>query len=197
MITLTLLFASATAQEAKNLAVDYFFLKPGVSRHYTSSSGGTEMQTVDTVGEMELLGKQVVYPIKTSVRSFEGEKNFYAIEGEAIYLYADWDGKRLDPPVPVLRVGEKEMKWSYKSGETSMTYSTKPGKNRTVFGKDLPTIDFTAAGSDGNDQFSTRVEQTAVYAKGVGMIEMNETRTTAKRKVTRTVTLTKITGGGW
>jgi hypothetical protein len=197
MIALSLLVVLSSGQEAKGLAAEFFFLKPGVTRYYTSTTDGADLETVDTVGEMELLGSQTVWPIKTKIKSYEGEKAYYTIHEEAVYLYADWDLKKLDPPVPILKAGEGELKWTYKSGETSMVYTTKPGKTQKVFGKDLPTLDFSAKGSDGNDQFATHVEQTAVYAKGVGMIEMTETRKTAKTKVSRTVKLTKISGGGW
>lgn len=196
MMTLALAMAMAP-QEPRELAADYFFLKPGVSRHYTSTIDGKNLDTIDVVGQEELIGKEIIYPITTKVKFAEGEKAYYALREDGLYMVADWEKKAIEPPIPILKVGAGELKWSWKSDDLSFLYTSKPGKTRNVFGKDLPTLEFHAVGSTGNDDLATNVDQTAVYAKGVGMVEMTEVSTTKKSKRTRTVKLTKITGGGW
>jgi hypothetical protein len=196
MMTIALAMALAP-QTPVNEAAEYFFIKPGVMRYYTSSMEGKELDTIDTVGEAELVGKEVIYPIITKVRYAEGEKLYYAIRDDGVYLVANWEKKAITPPMPILKVGSGEIKWSWKSDEMHFNYTSKPGKTRNVFGKDLPTIEFRAIGANGNDDLAVNVDQTAVYAKGVGMVEMTEVATTKKTKTTRTVKLTKITGGGW
>lgn len=197
MIALSLSLMLAPVQDASNLAADFFFLKSGVSRYYTSTSDGRDFETIDEVGTMELIGSETVIPISTRFGKTVGQKSYYAARPDGVYLVADWELKAVNPPIPVLKVSDTETKWSWKSGDMSFTYTSKPGKTRNVFGKDVPTIEYRAIGGDGNDDFSTNVDQTAIYAKGVGMLEMTEVSSTKKSKSTRKVKLTKISGGGW
>ncbi len=196
MIALSLSLLLAPQNSANDVA-EFYFLKSGVKRTYVSTTNGDELETIDEVKTMELIGSETVYPVITWLGGTQADKSYYAVKEDGLYIVADWDKKAIDPPMPVLKVGNSEMKWSWKSGTMQLEYTSKPGKNRKVFGKDLPTIEFRAVGRNGNDDLAANVDQTAIYAKGVGMVEMTEIASTKKTKTTRTVKLTKITGGGW
>ncbi len=199
MIPLLLGLVSSQAQTpAAETAADYFFLTPGVSREYRTTIGKSTTVSVDVVGTMALVGEAEMIPVATKLQGVEAQKFFYQVKDGDVYIVADWDKKKIDPPIPVLKISESGTSWTWAGGDgLTFDFSSKKGKIRNVFGKDLPTIEFKASGSEGEDDLARKVEQTAIYAKGVGMIEMNEITTTKKSKMTRVVKLTKITGGGW
>lgn len=192
------LLGSQVQTPAPETAADYFFLTSGVSRQYTTTIGKSTTVTVDVVGAPALIGEAEMIPVATKLQGVEAQKFFYQIKEGDVYIVADWDKKRIDPPIPVLKIAEGGTAWSWAGGDgLSFEYSSKKGKMRNVFGKELPTIEFKASGSEGEDELARKVEQNAIYAKGVGMIEMTEITTTKKSKMTRVVKLTKISGGGW
>lgn len=194
--TLALILAQQTQTPAET-AADYVFLTAGVNRYYTSKLEKDVTETVDVIGTPQLVGTAELIPVTTRVGRAEAEKYYYQIKDGDVYIVANWDKKPIDPPVPMLRLGPTEMKWSWNAGGVSFDYTSRRGKNRNVFGKDLPTVELIAKGNDGDDVLARKVEQTAIFAKGLGMVEMVEVTSTKKTKTTRTVKLTKITGGGW
>lgn len=198
MIALLITALSAQVQTtAPETAADYVFLTSGVSRSYTSKQDKQATDSIDYIGAAALFGTDEMIPVTTKVGSVEAQKYYYQVKDGDVFIVADWDKKRIDPPIPVLKLGPSELQWTWNSAGVTFEYTSKRGKNRNVFGKDLPTVELKAVGSEGDDDLARKVEQTAIFAKGVGMVEMIEITSTKKSKSTRTVKLTKITGGGW
>jgi hypothetical protein len=197
-----ILVAAARPSFDKDTAASFFFLTSGVKRYYTQTDkGGSVLDTVDVVGTEEIISNQSVFPISTMVGPREAIKVYYAALDDGVYQFADYDRNKFATPRAVLKAGDAEIKWDWRVNDSGfplkMSYVSKPGKTRNVFGKDLPTLEMHCVGDYGDDDLAVHMEQDAIFAKGVGMIEMTEKSNTKKSKSSRQIKLTKITGGGW
>lgn len=107
----------------------------------------------------------------------------------------------LVPAMPVFKYDGGASQWSYtaipkivgRAGEaaresdpTEIVGSTKPGKERTVLGRKVETIEVRAEVTLGQGEFAQKILETSVYGRGIGLIESSY-RSTANKK-TQTIT---------
>lgn len=178
---ITLLIAATLASST---AAEFFPLAPGTRWHYEERVARMATMHVDEVlAPVEIEGRTAT-PIASSLNGHVYETLYYRVEGDTVFLVAYEPKKLLEMPIPILKVGSGRLKWEY-VGQTelanepanlSMKCESSPKGERTVL--DLvgrrETIELKVdAAVGGSAATGIQNKQTAVYAKGIGLVEMH------------------------
>jgi len=167
-------------------AVDFFPVVPGTVRTFTD---GTSETTTDEVEAPVDIGGTLATPIVGR----DGRKrvistSYYRIDGDTVYLVG-YDVKHpLPRAMPILQFNGKPGKWLFDGGASDaqdaealhLSGETKLLRDRLVFGQKRATIQVTIRAEIGGGPSGEHDEQVAIYAQGVGLIEL-----TSKAKVGR------------
>lgn len=182
-------------------AADYFPLQTGTRWTYRSESGGLSATQIDEVGpKVEIDGHEAT-SIVTKVNGRTVGTSYYRVDGDTVYLVAEDPKKPLVDPQPVLKVGQTKQDWSF-GGQTSFMgagatidlkgTSTAP-KARKVLDRQVDSIevrlDMKVATSEA---LGMNGRQTSVYAKGIGLVELQSEQTVGKQKSKSTLRLIKF-----
>jgi hypothetical protein len=195
----SLICALALAPPAR----EFFPLVPGNVWHYDDGGKPRSMQSKDTVGQPTDIGGRKAIPVISTLAGVEAEVIYYIDEGDTISIVAYQKGKPLEVPMPVLKVTDKTEKWDY-VGETyfaggkvplRMKAESKKGRNRKVLGKDVETWESSYDATLGDGVTATTVKQRAVYARGIGLVEMTNEGRIGRNVHKRTLTLVRFEPG--
>lgn len=196
LIALTLAASMLPASQSVAPQVgDYFPLVPGTRWTYEERSGRIAATSRDEVLEPVDVGGRPAFPIRTTVEGRVVDTRYYRIEGDQVVIVAFDPKAPLEVPQPVLRVGSGRTQWAFAGripfmgGPVPLELSgtSVPRGRRKVLGEDREVIEVSIDANFENDA-NTRLisRQTAIYAKGVGLVEMTERRT-----ISRTTTETR------
>lgn len=184
-------------------AADYFPLEPGTTWVY-SDSQAPEAGFEDRVGNPQPIdGKQAV-PIVTTIRGQVDGSTFYRVEGDTVLLVAFEQNRPLKNPYPVFKLSGGKDGWSYTGmtqwfGEPApitMKGTARKTKNREVLGEDRETIEVTIDAVIGDsDGVNMKSHQVAIYAKGIGLVELKDKTKMNKSTTERKRTLVSFTPG--
>lgn len=129
---------------------------------------------------------------------------YYRVEDDSVLLVAFDDGKPITQPYAIAKFGSGRVTWTF-AGETNFINDPVPMKlegsarragSRTVLGTRREVLEVTLDATVGpEDQAGIKTRQIAVYAEGVGLVEMRETRQLGQRKAERRRVLTSFTPG--
>lgn len=174
----TLLLAAALLGSS---AADFFPLDVGTKWHYEETVANIATVHTDEVLSPVKIGELMATPIASSVNGHVYDTLYYRVEGDTVFLVAYDPKKPLSLPLPILKVADGRVKWDY-VGETeladepanlSMKCESAPKGERDVLGTRRETIELKVeAQVGGSAATGIKNRQTALYAKGVGMIEM-------------------------
>lgn len=185
--------------DAPLTAADFFPVVPGTVRSYMDSAD-TLVISIDEVGAPVDFGGAQATPIAGK----DGKKligtSYYRVEPNAVYLVG-YDPKHpLPQPMPVLEYDGKPDKWSF-DGTTSagtdgdslhLDGQSKRIPDQEVLGHMLPAIEVTMRATIGVGKNQEHDEQIAVYAKGVGLVQLITKTKVGRRTQSATRRLTKI-----
>lgn len=203
----TTLAAIALLAQQVSLASDFYPLRPGDEFTYLEESMRVQTTFVDRVGEpIDLKGRQG-YPITTYLAGQPVGTGYFAVQGDTVLNLALDKDKPLETPYPILVVGDKGAKWEHTGAVPVAEYvamvtmkgESKRGKPRQLFGETRQTLEVSFS-MDTGDRISSR--QKAVYASGLGLVEMEETTQLGRQRMKRTRKLIAFkpapppTGGG-
>lgn len=210
--TLTLLMSQDTLK-----AEDFFPLKPGTKWVYEqiriADGKKTKSLVTDTVlpeatvqkeavklddGTIKTFPKISAIPIKTTMSGYGDAFSYHQIVDNQIMIVALDEKVPQEKPYCILKVAEKGVKWSY-VGEVnfynenvpmSFTAEMKRIGTRTVLDQKVEVIEVKMDTLvQGTPDLSFRTIQTAVYAKGIGLVEsesvtiINDQKEEFKRKL--------------
>ncbi|MBX3118035.1 MAG: hypothetical protein KF784_03150 [Fimbriimonadaceae bacterium] len=186
---IALLAASLTFAQAA--VADYFPTQPGTKWTYETTLDSMKLKAIsvdEVLPHIEIDGKLAI-PFTTSDNAGPLEKRFYRIEGDTVYIVAYNQKEPLVTPHPILKVDTKKVQWEFSGGTiyrgdliplTMKGQSTPKGK-RKILDEQRECIELVLEAEmeviPGRFQ---RVKQTMIYAKGLGLVEM-ETQDTVDR----------------
>lgn len=190
--------ALAAALQNPLTADSYFPLNPGDRYVYEEDYSGRKDTFVDTVGEPVKIGEVMATPVQTKRGSSFQESVFYSNDKDRTLVIAFEKEKPLTNPYTILKVGSDTQTWNY-IGETShmdevvdlviQGKSRMVGK-RKVLDNQVECIEVTLEATLApGDVTSIKTTQVAVYAFGIGLVEMTSTEEMGRRKATRKRTL--------
>ena len=117
---------------------------------------------------------------------------------------------RLSPAMPVFKYEGKETAWTYgavpvlsavgdsapiQTDKTFIKGTAKPGPARDVLGRKVDTIEVRAEVQLGEGRLTTKVVQTSVYGRGVGLVESQSKTTLDGKTREQRMRLVAIEGG--
>ena len=140
--------------------------------------------------------------VTVSAEGTIGSRTFFAIEGDTLRVMAISERELLQTPVPVMKVGTGRIRWEFtedspvspKLSKLTVAAESTPKGKRRVLGVARETLEvkFSTESRKGDPYF--KMNQTVLYAAGIGMIELVEESTFIKRTSKQTLTLTKFIG---
>lgn len=213
------LSSALVSAPAAERATDYFPLHKGTSWSYTDTAERLTLQVEDRAeGEFEVKKEEfeetkeedkrpgVMMP---TIGTYDTRSGFM---GRTFYIVSDKDIRvgalsRSEPivepyPIMVLPLGDTE-KFGYDglvpmSGTTERLVLDGTAKRLAsvkVLGNEYPGIEITMDMKIGQGDLLLRVTQVAVYAKGIGLVSMQETVRTERDVTRRSRTLTAFKAG--
>ncbi len=198
---MTYLLSLAIASALVSPASDYFPLVPGTKWTYQESGERTKFMIVDEVKAPSAIGGRQAFPIVSTLDGRLLETRYYRIEGDTVLLVAFDKQKPLTVPHPILKVGDHKTVWEFTGVTPFMNSlaefafkadSERKGK-RSILGREAECVEVRINGIvDGGGGTKLESRQTAVYAKGIGLVEMRERRVIARNTVESTVRLVQF-----
>ncbi len=171
-------------------ASDYFPLQPGTRWHYREEGSGAEL--VDSVeAAVEIRGFKA-----TPILSEGKFSTYFVVDGDTVYRVASDPKYPLEPPMPVLKVGERKMEWTYDSFNSSppirMKCTSEPKGQRDVLGKKVAVIEVRTDATFGDPKRGMKSRQVALYGEGLGLVHLTEELTLGKENHKRSMELVKF-----
>lgn len=175
---------------APTAAIDWFPLQPGNKWTYREEGRFLQNSFVDEVLEPVSIGEVKAFPVTTSQDGKVIETVYYQETPDVIFIVAYDPKKPLKDPRPLFKASSKKETWDY-VGLTpflrdfvplKLKGESSPKGKRTVLGREaeLLEVKFDAQlGATSNDVVLSK--QVALYAKGIGLVEMTA-RTTVGRQ---------------
>jgi len=189
----------ATAIASGPTASDFFPLVPGTRMTYEERSAQTTT-TVDEVGQPQELAGVKVIPVKTSENGREIAQTFYKVEPTTISVVG-YDAKNpLPSPLPVVKFGDPSARWHFEgpaSNDNLAEPLTVDGEarlkgTRDVLGRKVEVLEVKLTSIVGAGPAREMSEQTALYGKGIGMIEFVSKMRVGKKTLSRVLRLVKL-----
>jgi len=172
---------------------DFWPMTPGLTRTYKTLEGKRSAELVETVGKPTRIGGKDVVPIITTVGGFDQSHVYYAVENETVMQMAVGDKELLKTPLPIMKVGPTTVKWTYTQLSpvspkpeplTVTAESTRKGAKKILgVSREILEIKFEAQSAPGMVP-TFKWQETAVYAAGIGQIELDAERTVGTNKAT-------------
>jgi hypothetical protein len=186
-----------SAPQAPLRAEEFFPLVPGTRFTYEDTGAGTAT-TVDEVGRpIEIEGLQAI-PVVTNQRGQQAT-TYYRIDGNTVVVVAYSSSRLLAAPMPLFQVGTGRQQWEYQ-GLTDSVKQPEPilirGEarligTRTYFGKRAEVLEVkidARVGAVAPEQ----QQQVALYARGIGLVEMSTISRVGNSSITRKLRLIKV-----
>ena len=185
-------------------AGEYFPLVPGTKWTYREESAFMPGDYIDEVKEPVEIGGQKCFPVETRLDKKVLETVYYAESGDTIFIVAYDPKKPLESPRPLFKAGASKMKWDY-TGTTPFMSNPIPirvkGESvskgiRKVLDREAECIEVRLEAQLGTEKEKFLIsKQTAIYAKGIGLVEMQEKATVARNTEERKLRLVEFTPG--
>ena len=190
-----------SARQESILATDYFPLVVGNKWEYESSVGSIKVNYTDEVLTAVQIDGMEAFPIKTTMEGEGRGQVYYRANGDSVLMLGLFTDRLLPKPREVIKVGKGTVKWVY-VGEAAvkgdqnllnMHAESKAIGKRKVLGKEAEIIQvqFQSEIVQGAGTKAT-IKQVALYARGIGMIEMTEETKSGDRTIKRVVRLTQF-----
>jgi len=159
-------------------AGDFFPVVPGTVRTYEQKRTGEVL--TNSIGNPIELGSMTVVPITEAAGSGSGSTTYYKVGEDDVSIAAYDIKKPMNVPMPILKVGVGKVTWDYQG-------STGSGKDaerllahgeahlagqKLVLGKKIDILTVKLSAAIGIGLSGETFEQTAVYGKGIGLIEL-------------------------
>lgn len=173
---------------------DFFPLTPGIKRSYEYRQDDSVVAQDDEIVAATKFGGKEATPIVWHIRG-QSARTLYRIDGDTVFVLSSGD-KKLDEPVPLVRLGQPHAKWSYtqaspvsiKKGVLNVTAESNLVGKRSILGVQRDVLEVKTVGRSEKNDVVFEFHQTALFAAGVGLVEM-----TTEQTVIRTTQKSKLT----
>lgn len=169
----------------------YFPLNPGDRWVYEEEERGRREFYTDIVREPVMIGERTAFPIETMANGQSMGKVFYSVENGEVLIVAFDESLPIERPYAILK---NSGDWRY-FGETqfindlaplTLTGRARAGRERRVNERSVSTIEVTLDATVGEGRLAIKNRQTAIYGRGVGLVEMREETDVDGSRRTRT-----------
>lgn len=169
--------------------LDFFPLNDGDEYVYTDEAGLQTYTITDRVKGPVKVGDKEAFQVDSYLGSKTFGSSFYAVEGRKIMVIAYEKEKPLPSPFPVFQLPEEGARWAFSGSTTfldedvavAIVGEVRKSRNYNFLGQSREALEVKMKTDDGR----IVTEQTSIYAKGVGLVEMKEVITINKRKQER------------
>ena len=170
------------------MAADFFPLKPGPVFTFEEKGGTAQIERV--VGSPLDMGGVPVYAVADKQAGRQVASTYYRVDSDQVSVIA-YDIKHpLTPPMILFKVGPKSSSWDYSGrtmvgpdGERLLTHGeSKSLGMRDVLGKKVEAIEVKMIARKGVGISALSYDQTAIYAKGFGLVEWTDKITLGRSK---------------
>jgi len=193
----TLIAATFIADNAT--ANDYFPLVAGTRRTYEEKVDNIST-SVDEVGAPVDVKGVAAIPVVTTEAGRAISKTYYKVDGSTVWIIGSNPEHPLPKPIPIVQVNGEKTSWSYdgptddtKLAESiSMTGQSRMLPPRDVLGKKVSILEVKLITAMGGGRAQERSEQTALYGKGIGLIQLTSKTTVGKHKATNELKLIQV-----
>lgn len=185
-----------TALKLQGTALEFFPMEPGMKWQYESSGSSTGTYSQEVGASTDIDGKLVtIVHIKDKGKTLQ--TTFYESTTNGLYVLGHDAKKLFEKPQPVFILAEKGAKWDHTgpspyadddAGGLKLTGQSKFIGMKTYLGEKHLCLEVKTDVQIGlTGSTATNFKTTTIYAKGIGMVEMEETakigKTTTKRKI--------------
>jgi hypothetical protein len=184
---------------------DYCPMEAGTRWTFEDGNG---LQLVEEIGEAVDIGKgQMAIPKVRKVSGRSGSAELYRVDGDTLRLVGFLEKASPQDTVTllkeaqsILRVADGKAEWQY-VGEiptglgpvlVQVHGESKKGPKRKVLDREVETLLVHVSSRIGNDRSRVEVKSDAVYAKGIGLVEMNEVTKAEGQTVKKMLKLVKF-----
>jgi hypothetical protein len=185
-------------------ATEFFPMEAGMKWTYENTGDGGGLYSQE-VGEPVDVGGKLASPLLIKVGSKIIQTTFYDVTSSGVYVLGSDPKKFSVKPQPVFQIDARGSKWEYvgpspyeddkESGMTMKGQSKLVGL-RPALGEKRECLEVKVETKIGLSQATaTLFKQTFLYAKGIGLVEMDQTAQSGKRTVVTKVKLLKFEGG--
>ncbi len=198
------LVASVAFQSAQaHVVADFYPLIVGTKWTY-SGTGGMGEETIDTVAAPIELNGQMFHKVSTSIGMGQTSVTLYKVTEDTVYVAGYDAAKLLKEPQPILKFTGTRTKWSYEGSTPffdilapfALKGESWPSGKKKFLGYEAETMQ---AKVEATIQVGPKEivisKQKATYAKGFGLIEMEEEVISGESKRKRTLKLTGFEAG--
>jgi hypothetical protein len=182
-------------------AADYFPLSPGMKWDYETTGDGAGFYSQVVGGSIDIEGTMMA-PINIIIGNKVVQTTFYRITPGGVHVLGSDPKAFLATPHPVFVIEPKGAKWSFEGpspyeGDTvarmRVNGQSKAVGPRTYLGEKRDCLEVKTETKIGLSEASaTVIKHTAIYAKGLGLAELDETIQQGKRHLKRQVKLIKF-----
>ncbi len=196
LILLTLCQTPTAAPQGPSIK-DFFPLVAGTKWQYLATSEGPNTNITMVVGPAEKVGDDQAIPIVTRIMGRDVDKIYYYAKDSTVFIVAYNPKKPFPSARPVLQIGEGgNARWDYRGDEDGFPLSVNCESNlkgkRKVLGQDVDILELKVDAVLGSDSVGMKFKQTALYARGIGLVEMTEERKVNKNTYKKHLTLTGV-----
>jgi hypothetical protein len=202
MLTALLVFSVVATPSID--AIDYFPLAPGTKWVFREEAQFAEGTYSDEVKDPINVGGESIIPVETRQNGKLVDTVHYRVSGDTISIFAYDIKQPLEVPRPVLRVGTGTVKWEY-AGMTpflgavvplTVKGASTPKGKRKVLDREVECLEVRFEARIGPpDKKPILSKQVAIYAKGIGLVEMQEKTTVDRKTEERKLKLVEFTPG--
>lgn len=180
---------------------DFFPLNPGTKWTYETSAASPKVVSVQEAAPAELIDGVPSIPVRTKIAGQVVETLYYQAKEDTLFLVAYKASKPFDEPRPMLVLpGSAPAKWTYETNEDGIPLKVQceaayKGR-RVVMDRETDILELKVDALLGDEtSIAMSFKQTALYARGIGMIDMSEDRKVNKRSHKRRIRLSKFEPG--
>jgi len=193
----TLIAASFIAESFS--PADFFPLVPGSRRTYEEKLDRVTLNT-DEVGIPETVKTITAIPVVTTEGGKAISKTYYQVDSSGVWIVATNVDHPLPKPIPILQISGEKTKWSYegptddsKQAEAiAMEAESRILPDREILGKKVAILEVKLTTAVGGGLAQEKSEQTALYGKGIGLVQLVSKTKVGKKTVTNELKLVKI-----
>jgi hypothetical protein len=189
LTTFVLAAAVVSSGSAALTAADFFPLNPGDEYTYIDDAGRQKWTIIDRVAGPVKVGDREAFRVDSYLGGKVFGSSFYVQDAKEVVVAAYEADKPLPVPLPIFKLPGGTNSWEFEGPTTMITMevntrlqgSVKNIKPVKVLGKDREALEVKLVVFDGTVQ----TEQTSIYAKGIGLVEMKEVTQMNKTKQQR------------
>lgn len=190
MSMLPTLAALALSLSPLQSASDFFPLEAGTKWVYQESRGRASAIVTDVAKAPVMVGGGLATPVETRIEGALAETIYYRLTGDTAFIVAYDLKKPLETPRPAFRIASGKTTWEYQGVASiadeqmplRVTGTSEPKGKRKILGVERECVEVkleASVGPEGQTPVITR--QTVLYARGLGLVEMNAKSTMGRK----------------